>query len=41
MPYFDPAADKPQRIGQAAGDLFAAAIILTLIIIFGISLLGR
>jgi hypothetical protein len=35
------AADKPERIGQVAGDLFAAAIILTLIIIFGVSLLYR
>jgi hypothetical protein len=41
MPYFDPAADKPERIGQVAGDLFAAAIMLTLIVIFGISLLGH
>jgi hypothetical protein len=41
MPYFDPSADKPTRIGQIAGDLFAATITLTLIIIFGISLLGR
>jgi hypothetical protein len=40
MPYFDPVSDKPERIGQVAGDLFAATIMLTLIIIFGMSLLG-
>ena len=41
MPYFDPAADKPERIGKVAGDLFAAIVMLTLFFIFGISLLGR
>ena len=41
MAYFDPEAGKPERIGQVAGDLFAATIMLTLIVIFGVSLLGR
>ena len=34
MAYFDPTADKPTRIGQVAGDLFAAFIILSVIIVF-------
>ncbi len=41
MPYFDETADKPARIGKVLGDLFAASIILTLIIIFAVSMLGR
>jgi hypothetical protein len=41
MPYFDPASDKPERIGKVVGDLFVATIMLTFIVIFGINLLGR
>jgi len=41
MPYFDPTADKPTRIGQVAGDLFAAFIILSVVIIFISSMLGH
>jgi hypothetical protein len=41
MPYFDPTAEKPARIGQVDGDLFAAFIVLTLIFVLIASMVGR
>ena len=31
MPYFDPSADRPERIGRVIGDIFSAFIFLSII----------
>jgi hypothetical protein len=41
MPYFDPAADKPERMGKIVGDVLAAAIVIALIVIFTQSMMFR
>jgi|GEM_PF-990965 len=33
MPYFDPSADRLERIGKVVGDIFSAFIFLSIIIV--------
>jgi hypothetical protein len=41
MQYFDPAADKPARLGKVIGDAIATVIVVALIVIFIQSMLLR
>lgn len=41
MQYFDPGADKYQRLGKVIGDLITASIMGALIIIFIVSMASR
>jgi hypothetical protein len=41
MPYFDPAADKPERIGKVIGDAFSAFMVIALVLIVTQSMIFR
>jgi hypothetical protein len=41
MQYFDKSEDKLQRIGKVIGDIFSAALIGTLIIVFASHMLSH
>lgn len=41
MAYFNAADGKPERIGKVIGDLFAAALVLSLIVILAVDIAGH
>ena len=41
MQYFDPSADKHERLGKVIGDTFAALIVVALVLIFIQSMIFR
>lgn len=41
MQYFDQDTDKPERIGKVIGDIFAAFIVIALVVIYTQSFIFR
>jgi hypothetical protein len=41
MPYFDPSADKLERVGKVIGDIISAIIVVGFLAIFAYQWIGR
>jgi hypothetical protein len=41
MPYFDPYADKLERVGKVIGDIISAIIVVGFLAIFAYQWIGR